>query len=247
MINIIKNFLTNQIVINWIAPIITGLIVVVIPAISIRFFQIKKDKRKVDDANQRYLNSIRPYIIQKINIDKKFISDIRQVIIKESYIKEKYIYTELELRNKLILDITEDNYINEINKKELSDFTYEVFKGFVTEKKYENEVEKDSKHTLLVLDKTVVVLIVSLIICTIIQIKSGEKTDLNKNVTFGISYILAFLSMCLFFLSVIIDLLTSRISSELSLREKFKKLFFEEIEVKEKPKQKSKQKINKMQ
>ena len=117
MINIIKNFLTNQIIVNWVAPIITGLIVVVIPTILIRLFQMKKDKRKVDDANQRYLNSIRPYIIQKITIDRKFISDIRRVVIKESCIKEKYIYTEVELRNKLILDITEDSYISEIDKK----------------------------------------------------------------------------------------------------------------------------------
>ena len=36
MINIIKNFLTNQIIVNWVAPIITGLIVVVIPTILIR-------------------------------------------------------------------------------------------------------------------------------------------------------------------------------------------------------------------
>ena len=195
MINIIKNFLTNQIIVNWVAPIITGLIVVVIPTILIRLFQMKKDKRKVDDANQRYLNSIRPYIIQKITIDRKFISDIRRVVIKESCIKEKYIYTEVELRNKLILDITEDSYISEIDKKELIDFTYEVFTGFNMKEINEAEIYKNRKKTVVLFDRNTIVLIVSLFICTIIQITSGEDANLNENMTFALSYIVAFFSL----------------------------------------------------
>lgn len=233
MINIIKNFLTNQIVINWIAPIITGLMVVVIPAFVIRVFQLRKDKRKVDDANQRYLNSIRPYIIQKINIDKRFISDVRSVIIKESCIKEKYIYTEIELRNKLILDITEDKYINEVDKKELFDFTYDIFKGFSEEQINKRETSKNKVKSFMIIDKYIIILIISLIICTIIQMTSEEGADLNKNMTFGLSYIAAFFSLCITLLSYLNISLKSKVSSEYSFKEKLFNLFFERVEVKE--------------
>ena len=236
MINIIKNFLTNQIIVNWVAPIITGLIVVVIPTILIRLFQMKKDKRKVDDANQRYLNSIRPYIIQKITIDRKFISDIRRVVIKESCIKEKYIYTEVELRNKLILDITEDSYISEIDKKELIDFTYEVFTGFNMKEINEAEIYKNRKKTVVLFDRSTIVLIVSLFICTIIQITSGEDANLNENMTFALSYIVAFFSLIIALVSYFNISFKSRVSSDLNFKEKLFNLFFEEVEIKEKSK-----------
>ncbi len=236
MINIIKNFLTNQIIVNWVAPIITGLIVVVIPTILIRLFQMKKDKRKVDDANQRYLNSIRPYIIQKITIDRKFISDIRRVVIKESCIKEKYIYTEVELRNKLILDITEDSYISEIDKKELIDFTYEVFTGFNMKEINETEISKNRKKTVVLFDRNTIVLIVSLFICTIIQITSGEDANLNENMTFALSYIVAFFSLIIALVSYFNISFKSRVSSDLNFKEKLFNLFFEEVEIKEKSK-----------
>lgn len=236
MINIIKNFLTNQIIVNWVAPIITGLIVVVIPTILIRLFQMKKDKRKVDDANQRYLNSIRPYIIQKITIDRKFISDIRRVVIKESCIKEKYIYTEVELRNKLILDITEDSYISEIDKKELIDFTYEVFIGFNMKEINEAEIYKNRKKTVVLFDRNTIVLIVSLFICTIIQITSGEDANLNENMTFALSYIVAFFSLIIALVSYFNISFKSRVSSDLNFKEKLFNLFFEEVEIKEKSK-----------
>ena len=236
MINIIKNFLTNQIIVNWVAPIITGLIVVVIPTILIRLFQMKKDKRKVDDANQRYLNSIRPYIIQKITIDRKFISDIRRVVIKESCIKEKYIYTEVELRNKLILDITEDSYISEIDKKELIDFTYEVFTGFNMKEINEAEIYKNRKKTVVLFDRNTIVLIVSLFICTIIQISSGEDANLNENMTFALSYIVAFFSLIIALVSYFNISFKSRVSSDLNFKEKLFNLFFEEVEIKEKSK-----------
>lgn len=246
MINIIKNFLTNQIVVNWIAPIITGLIVVAIPTFLIRVFQLRKDKRKVDDANQRYLNSIRPYIIQKIHIDKRFISDVRRVIVKESCIKEKYIYTEIELRDKLILDITEDNYINEMDKKELFDFTYDVFKEFSEEQVSNKDVSKNKVKSFMIIDKYIIVLIISLVICTIIQMTSEEGADLNKNMTFGLSYIVAFFSLCITLMSYLNISFKSKVSSETSFKEKFLNLFFEEVEEKDELKQnKNKTKCNK--
>ena len=138
--------LKNDIVINWIAPIITGLIVVAIPAFIVKILRLRKDEKIVKEANQRYLDVIMPFIIQKIGISSVYITDIRNVIIYESGLKDKFVLSELSLRNKLVMDISESKYIDENNKKELIDFTYEVFKNFDNKNSLEiveeNEIKK---------------------------------------------------------------------------------------------------------
>ena len=223
-----KEILTNQIIINWIAPIVTGLLVVAIPTFIIKIFRIKKDVRKVEEANQRYLDCIRPYIIQKINIDGKFIRNIRSVIIKESCIKEKYIYTEIELRNKIILDITEDNYINENDKKELSDFTYQVFTDF---KEKTSKSKKDSFQfvpnvwTIIYL----ITFIISLSICLIIRFISGQTvSDMLKNDNFFIfSYIVLIFAGMMTLSSMIIGEFKSKVTYENQYKDRFINVIFE--------------------
>ena len=130
---VLKPFLTNEIVITWVSPVITGLIVVAVPAGIIwllKTLQIKKDEKKIEEANQRFINSIRPYIIQNIKILPKFITDTRTVVVKESGVKDKFIYSELSLRNKLIMDINESKYIDEDNKEKMIKFTYDTFSTF---------------------------------------------------------------------------------------------------------------------
>ena len=93
---VLKPFLTNELVITWVSPVITGLIVVAIPAGIIwllKTLQIKKDEKKIEEANQRFINSIRPYIIKNIKILPKFITDTRTVVVKESGVKDKFIYS----------------------------------------------------------------------------------------------------------------------------------------------------------
>lgn len=131
--NVIKPILINEIVVNWIAPIITGILVIAIPAIVLKFFRFRKDTKKINNVNDRFINSIRPYIIEKIKISSNLIIDIRRAIIMDSNIKERLFLSEIDLRNKLIMDINESKYIDEVNKKELIDFTYEIFKDFEKE------------------------------------------------------------------------------------------------------------------
>ena len=131
--NVIKPILINEIVVNWIAPIITGILVIAIPAIVLKFFRLRKDTKKINNVNDRFINSVRPYIIEKIKISSNLIIDIRRAIIMDSNIKERFVLSEIDLRNKLIMDINESKYIDEVNKKELIDFTYEIFKDFEKE------------------------------------------------------------------------------------------------------------------
>ena len=48
---VLEPILTNQIVINWIAPIITGLIVVLIPAIVTRSVKKRNLAKNIQDIN----------------------------------------------------------------------------------------------------------------------------------------------------------------------------------------------------
>ena len=227
MIEVIKDFLTNPIVVNWIAPIITGLIVLAIPTIFINFLRIRKDSKKVYEVNRRYLDAIRPYIIQKISINDKFITDIRNGIIKESNIKDKYVYTPIELKNKLILDITESNYINETNKKELLDFTYNAFKNFDVEHK--NDLKQEvQKSAHLTINKLLIIFILSFISCIIIWIFNGEKTDLTNSISYELSFVVSFIS----FIILIMEYFTNNFKSHVSnknLTDKIKYFFFESV------------------
>ena len=92
---ILEPILTNQIIVDWIAPIITGLIVLLIPAIVTRVIKNRNLLRNIKDINSKIINTIRPFIIQRIEISSHFISDLRKAIIKENGIKEKYVFLNL--------------------------------------------------------------------------------------------------------------------------------------------------------
>ena len=84
---IIKPILINQIIIDWIAPIITGLLVLLIPTIITRVIKNRNLLRNIKDINDKIINTVRPFIIQRIEINSHLISDLRKSIIKENGIK----------------------------------------------------------------------------------------------------------------------------------------------------------------
>lgn len=184
--NVIKPILMNEIVVNWIAPIITGLLVIVIPAAALKFFRFKKDIKKINAVNERFINSIRPYIIEKIRISSNIITDIRSAIIMDSDIKERFVISEIDLRNKLIIDINESKYIDEVNKKELIDFTYEIFKDFEKKNSFIDNKEinlKQRKVSVLnnFIKSPISLVLVSqvMIVLTLFFDKSGVKPEDN--------------------------------------------------------------------
>ena len=195
---ILKPILTNQIIVDWIAPIITGLIVLLIPAIITRVIKNRNLLKNIKDINNKIINTIRPFIIQRKEISSHFISDLRKAIIKENGIKEKYIFNEIEIRNKILLDISETRFLKENDKQDLINFTYEIFKDFdekqmLSNTSYEDiEEQKIKKMSIL---STSIILIVSLIIMLIAYIVKPVNSNIEDNIVILITMISAMISI----------------------------------------------------
>lgn len=169
---IILPFLRNDIVINWIAPIITGLILLAIPVVLSR---IKKNK-EVKRINEKIIDAIKPFIIQQIGIDLQTIVNIRTSIIKDSEIDNRKVYGIDDIKNKLILDIAETRYLNEQEKLNLVNFIYKVFVSNVDIKDMllEEEEEKNKNVRKRIITVELFVIIIS---CAgIIVIKQNDQS-----------------------------------------------------------------------
>ena len=208
---IFRPFLTNEIVVNWIAPIITGLIVVAIPTIIVKIFRLRQDRKKVREANQRFLDSIRPYIIQEIEISASFITDIRDVVINESGLKDKYVYSEMQLRNKLIMDINESKYIDENNKDKLIKFTYDVFKHFSVNDKVIVKQDSNSVNNLnfQFFKIPIILFAISFTLMVIGVCLNGSKQDPLDDPVIALPFLLGIFSLVMMMVPVILSLIQS--------------------------------------
>lgn len=229
--NVIKPILINEIVVNWIAPIITGILVIVIPATVLKFFRFRKDIKKINNVNDRFINSIRPYIIEKIKISSNFITDIRRAIIMDSDIKERFVLSEIDLRNKLIMDINESKYIDEVNKKELIDFTYKIFKDFEKKNGLIDNKEinvKERKVNILnsfVKNPIILVLISQImIVLTLFFDKSGVKPE--DNFAILLPLILGIFSLFSFLLDFVFKILRSDVSESKKIYSDYEKIIY---------------------
>lgn len=229
--NVIKPILINEIVVNWIAPIITGILVIAIPAIVLKFFRLRKDTKKINNVNDRFINSVRPYIIEKIKISSNLIIDIRRAIIMDSNIKERFVLSEIDLRNKLIMDINESKYIDEVNKKELIDFTYEIFKDFEKENELIDNKEisvRERKVNILnnFVKNPIILFFVSqiMIVLTSFFDKSGVKPEDNYAVLLPL--ILGIFSLFSFLLDYIFKMLRSDIYESKKVYSNYEKIIY---------------------
>lgn len=217
---VLKPFLTNEIVITWVSPIITGLIVVAIPAVLIWVFkvlQIKRDEKKINAANQRFIDAIRPYIIQNIDILPNFITDIRTVIVEESGVKDKFVYSELGLRNKIIMDINESKYIDETNKEKLIIFSYDTFKSFEQKKEQivsNKEVSKASRKMFLhFIPMEVYLILLSMILMIIANFFHDPSIKYEEDPLVLLPFFLGIISSLILMVSSFIKTLESRVMS----------------------------------
>lgn len=229
--NVIKPILINEIVVNWIAPIITGILVIAIPAIVLKFFRLRKDTKKINNVNDRFINSVRPYIIEKIKISSNLIIDIRRAIIMDSNIKERFVLSEIDLRNKLIMDINESKYIDEVNKKELIDFTYEIFKDFEKENELIDNKEISTREKKVnILDNFVknpiILFFVSqiMIVLTLFFDKSGVKPEDNYAILLPL--ILGVFSLFSLLLDYIFKMLRSDIYESKKVYSNYEKIIY---------------------
>lgn len=232
--NVIKPILINEIVVNWIAPIITGILVILIPATVLKFFRFRKDIKKINNVNDRFINSIRPYIIEKIKISSNLITDIRRAIIMDSDIKERFVLSEIDLRNKLIMDINESKYIDEVNKKELIDFTYEIFKdfekrnGLIDNKEINVKERKVNTLNSFVKNPIILVLISQImIVLTLFFDKSGVKPE--DNFAILLPLILGIFSLFSFLLDFIFKILRSDVSESKKIYSDYEKIIYKLI------------------
>lgn len=232
--NVIKPILINEIVVNWIAPIITGILVIVIPTAVLKFFRFRKDIKKINNVNDRFINSIRPYIIEKIKISSNLITDIRKAIIMDSDIKERFVLSEIDLRNKLIMDINESKYIDEVNKKELIDFTYEIFKDFEKENVLIDHKEiniKERKVNILnsFVKNPITLLFISqiMIVLTLFFDKSGVKPE--DNFAILLPLILGIFSLFSFLFDFVFKTLRSDVSESKRTYSDYEKIIYKLI------------------
>lgn len=203
---IVKPILTNQIIVDWIAPIITGLIVLILPTVIAKIIKTRNFLKNVNEINNKIINTIRPFIIQRIEINSSFITDIRNAIIKENQIREKYIFNEIEIRNRILLDISETRFLKENEKQELINFTYEVFKNF-NEKQIEpnasyeeREAQKNRKISIVTYSS---VIIISLIIMLVAYSVKPVDSNIEDNVVVLVSMITTIFAIIISLLSYI--------------------------------------------
>lgn len=189
---ILKPILTNQIIVDWIAPIVTGLIVLLAPVVLTKFIKNNTLLKNIKDVNNKIINTIRPFIIQRIEINSHFISDLRKAIIKENEIKEKYIFNEIQIRNKILLDISETRFLKENEKQDLINFTYKVFNDFDEKQILSNTSSEDIEEQnikKLSMKLTSIILIISLIIMLIAYIVKPVNSNIEDNIVILITLI----------------------------------------------------------
>lgn len=131
--NLFMNFLENQTVQAWIAPIIIT-IIITLGGYAINVFRRKRQAEKsintYSAAEDKLLESLMPFFIQEINLDKSLILDVRKAIVREYGLDEDKFITIDEIRNTVVLNILKTSFIKEEDKKRLVEGVYNTFNSF---------------------------------------------------------------------------------------------------------------------
>lgn len=192
------SFLTNNIVIAWIAPIITAIIATgLIKIISVRR-KSKEFADKVKAGNSKIIDTIRPYIIQKVRLDLKIIHGIRRAVARNVNLPEKYLCSDYELMCDLIYDISTTRFVTEEDKRKLMDDIVKVFEG--TESNERQEVTKKKEDINIPFLAIQIISMFILLILSLLAYRTdpSKAEDLNSTL-FTIIFLLL---MMAFFLGV---------------------------------------------
>jgi hypothetical protein len=133
MLHSIEDFLRNGILLNWIAPILGTIIGAIGIKLLIDRYKSKSVISIINIANNRFVDAIRPFFIEEIEIDMKIVINIRNAIKREYCADDDMIYTIEQLKEQIILDISETKYLSEERKKQLIHNVYLKFDNFQTE------------------------------------------------------------------------------------------------------------------
>lgn len=166
--------------INWVAPIITGVVVVILTSIVGKFLsnwrRSREFVRKRDDANQKYINNIIPYMIQQIEINSQILHSIKSAIAAEYQIAEKYLYTNEEIRDNIVLSISNTRFVTETNKLNLIDNVLQIFNK-IGEETISIEDNKDSRKRRIERKYPFIALLGSLVFLLIVYGVNPDKVD----------------------------------------------------------------------
>ncbi len=149
MLEFFANFLHNDIVTNWIAPIIGTIIAVLAVRLLIERYKGKSVISIIKLANNRFIDAVRPFFIQEIEINMKIINNIRNAIKREYCADDNMLYTVEQLEEQIILDISETKYLTEERKTELIHNVYNKFDDLKKELPIFNEEEEEQQTQLI--------------------------------------------------------------------------------------------------
>ena len=152
----IIHFLENNIVVNWLAPVVTTLIATIL----IRVFTIGKKQKKISYANGKYVDVVRPYMIQKFKLSMEILYSIKNAISIETGVSEKDMYSINMLKNILIYNVSATQFITDTEKIEIAEHIINVFSEADTNESKELERNKNRKR------KTIKLMIVGIVFLT---------------------------------------------------------------------------------
>lgn len=141
MLEAISGFIKSDLVINWIAPLVGSCIVMIAIKLIMDRYKSKTIIGIINIANNRFIDAIRPFFIQEIEVNMKLVNNIRNAIKREYCADDNMLYTIEQLEEQIILDISETKYLTEERKKELIHNVYEKFDDLKSEapKQYNEE------------------------------------------------------------------------------------------------------------
>ncbi len=133
MLQAIEDFLRNGVMLNWIAPILGTIMGAIAIKLLIDRYKSKSVISIINIANNRFVDAIRPFFIEEIEIDMKIVINIRNAIKREYCADDDMIFTIEQLKEQIILDISETKYLSEERKKQLIHNVYSKFDNFQAE------------------------------------------------------------------------------------------------------------------
>lgn len=207
-----KDFFENTIVISWIAPIITGLIVIIITTgckVILIWWKNRALIRNVNGANEKYINNILPYMIQEIDLGEGVLYSIKNAISLEYQVAMKYMYTNEQIRNQIILKISNTRFMTENDKAKLINNVMEIFNNIgnsIEEKTITKKKRRiDKKYPTI---SMIAGLIFMVIICVTNTDKIDDPTSVVQ-VLVAVDLIIIIISMLILWELILDDMTTS--------------------------------------
>ena len=158
----------NTIITTWIAPIVTGVIVVVVTTgigkiVSI-WWKNRTFLKNRDRGNEKY-----------IDVDVDFIISVKNAISIQFNLQEKYLYTNEQLKNQIILSISDSKFMTELHKSELIQHVQSTFKNIGNDIEKVEVLKKEERRTSK--KYPMMMLIISVCFTLIVYAICPEKVD----------------------------------------------------------------------